>query len=289
MCAKSRPIPLFAFTWPAFMCLLIASRGIPPPLEALKLVLAMSFVGYSVYFYNDIRDLEDDLRNKELGNPIPASRPLGSSRLSMGRMWKFTAFSAVVGILIASTISIQVLILQLIFLALGILYSTEPVRIKRRFLGKTSCIVAGNAIATISGSLTLGVINPQVLYCILLNASLAGLLSPIWDIRDIRGDRISEMKTIPILWGPEMTVKLGLGVLVASELATLIGYSRLGFTFAMPILFTIIVVTMFYVIFPLLKEWNDPIKLNLVLFKRVFPLSTLLQISIYIGVLSIIS
>lgn len=289
MCAKSRPIPLFAFTWPAFMCLLIASRGVPPLLETLKLVLAMSFVGYSVYFYNDIRDLEDDLRNKELGNPIPASRPLGSGRVSMSRMWKLTIFSAICGILIASTINIKVLTLQLIFLVLGILYSSEPIRIKRRFLGKTSCIVVGNSIATISGSLTLGIINPQVLYCILLNASFAGLLSPVWDIRDLRGDRISKMKTIPVLWGPEMTLRLALGVLVASEGATLIGYSRLGFNLAMPILFSIIAVTMIYVIFPLLQEWNDPTKLNLILFKRVFPLYALLQIPIYIGVLSIIS
>lgn len=285
MCVRSRPIPLFGFTWPAFMCLLIASRGIPPLLETLKLVLAVSFVGFSVYFYNDIRDFEDDLRNKELGDPIPSSRPLGSGRVSMSRMWKFTAFSAVLGILIASTININVLFLQLIYLVIGILYSSEPVRLKRRFLGKTSSIVVGNVMATLSGSLTLGVLNPQVLYTILLNASYAGLLSPIWDIRDMRGDMISEMKTIPVLWGPEMTVRLALGVLAASEVATLIGYSRLGFTVAMPILFSIIIVTMIYIIFPLLKKWSDPIKLNVVLFKRVIPLYALLQIPIYIGAL----
>lgn len=287
MCAKSRPIPLFAFTWPAFMSLLIASRSVPPLLEALKLVLAVTFVSYSVYFYNDIRDYEDDLRNKELGNPVPASRPLGSGKISMSRMWKFTAFSAILGLFFAYTINFQVLVLQLIYFVMGILYSSEPIRIKRRFLGKTSTIVVGEVIATLSGSLTLGVLNSQVIYTLLLNASYAGLLSPIWDIRDMKGDRISRVKTIPVLWGPELTIRLALGILIASEVATLIGYSRMGFTFAMPILFSIIVGTMIYVIFPLLNEWNDPVKLNAVLFKKVFPLFNLLQIPIYIGALAL--
>jgi len=287
ICAKSRPIPLFAFTWPAFMCLMIASGGIPPLLESLKLVLAMTFVGYSVYFYNDIKDFEDDLRSKELGNPIPANRPLGRGIVSMSRMWKFTLFSAITGLVIASTINISVFLLQTAFLVLGILYSSEPLRLKKRYLGKSSTIVVGNVLATTSGGLTLGVINPQVLYTILLNASLAGLLSPIWDIRDLQGDKVSEVKTIPVLWGPEMTIRLALGVLVASEVATLIGYSRLGFSIAMPILFTIIIVTMMYVISPLLKGWINPVELNTILFKRVFPLYIILQIPIYIGVLNL--
>jgi len=266
---------------------MVASGGIPLLLEALKVVLAMSFVGYSVYFYNDIIDLEDDLRNKELGNPAPSSRPLGSGRVSMSRMWKFTIFSAIVGLFIAFTISIQVFILQLIFLVLGILYSTEPVRLKRRTLGKQAIIMAGGLMATISGALTLGIINTRVLYFILLNVLLNGILSPTADLRDIRGDRISEMKTIPILWGPEMTVRLILGVLVAIEVATLIGYSRLGFTVAMPILFTVIIVTLIYVVFPLLRRWNDPIYLNIVIFKKIFPLYILLHIPAYIGVLTL--
>ena len=266
---------------------MVASGGIPLLLEALKVVLAMSFVGYGVYFYNDIIDLEDDLRNRELGNPAPSSRPLGSGRVSMSRMWKFTIFSAIVGLFIAFTIGIQVFILQLIFLVLGILYSTEPVRLKRRTLGKQAIIMAGGLLATISGALTLGIINTQVLYFILLNVLLNGILSPTADLRDIRGDRISEMKTIPLLWGPEMTVRLILGVLVAMEFATLIGYSRLGFTVAMPILFTVIIVTLIYVVFPLLRRWNDPIYLNIVIYKKIFPLYILLHIPAYIGVLNL--
>lgn len=285
ICTKSRIEVIFVYTWPASICLLIASRGLPSPLEALKLILAVTFVGYSIYFYNDIRDLKDDLKSRELGNPTPANRPLGSGKISKSKLEKFTVFSAIFGVLVAFAINIKVFILQLMYIILGILYSTGPIRLKKRFLLKQITIAAGSIIAHLSGGLTLGVINAPILYLTAVSASLIIGGNPMMDLRDIRGDRVIGVKSLPVVWGPEMTVRLALGTLAAIGAASVIGYSRLGFNVAMPILVSIIIATLIYVLFPLLKRWNDPVYLNSVIFKKLFPLTLALQFTAFLGVL----
>jgi len=285
MCLKSRKEVIAISLWPAFIALLLASRGVPPPIEALKLILGTTFMGYGVYFYNDLRDLEDDLINQELGNPNPASRPLGSGKISKSRMWKFTVLSAILGILITFTINIQVLFLQLAYLALGILYSTEPFRLKKRFLMKQFTIAAGCALAQLSGGLTLGIINIPILYLMAITACLAIGVNPLLDLRDMRGDEVIGVKSIPLVWGPEITVRLALSMLAAIGVASIIGYLRVGFNITFPILTSIIIITWMYVVFPLLRKWNNPIFVNKVVLKRVVPLVLIIQFIIFLGVL----
>jgi len=253
----------------------------------LKLVFAVTFVGFSIYIFNDIIDFDYDLINKEFGNLTQAGRPYQNGAISKSIMMMFSVFSAICGLLVASSINLQVLILQLLFLLLGVLYSSKPFRLKSRFFIKNLTISAGVMISILSGSLALGVLNTQILYLITLNGFFSLVLTPVADIRDIEGDKRSGTKTIPVVWGPEMTVRLTLSVIVASEVATLIGYSRLGFTVALPILLTLISVSLIYTVFPLLKKWNDPIFTQTVLVKKIYPLYLFLQIPVLIGVLPI--
>lgn len=284
-CVKSRKEVVFIYTWPAVLCMLIASRGIPPLFEVLKLILAVTFVGYSVYFYNDIKDLEDDLKIKELGSPAQSRRPLGSGKISKSMLKKFAIFSAIIGVLVAFAINMQVFILQLAFIVLGLLYSTNPIRLKKRFLMKQLTIMAGLMIVHLSGSLTLGVINPLILFLMLVSVLLVIGINPLVDLRDIRGDRFVGVKTIPVIWGPEMTVRLALSVVTAIGAAYAIGYYSLGLSIALPILGAIIVVSWFYVILPLLRKWDDPVYLNIVLFKKVIPLYMMTQFFVFLGAL----
>ena len=277
----------FGYTWPAFVSLFIASRASPNLLLTLKLVLAVTFVGFSIYFINDVMDFDYDLINKEFGNLTQAGRPLQSGAISKSIMIMFGVFSAFFGLLLASSINLQVLILQLIFLLLGVLYSTKPFRFKSRFFIKNLTISAGVMISILSGGLSLGVLNTQILYLLTMNGFFSLVLTPVADIRDIEGDKKSGIKSIPIVWGPEMTIRLTLSVIVATEVATLIGYSRLGFTVALPILLTLISGSLIYTVFPLLKKWNDPVFTQTVLVKKIYPLYLLLQIPVLIGVLPI--
>jgi len=284
LCLKSRMVVLFVYTWAAGISLLLT--GAPLSLIViLKTLLAVTFVSYGIYFYNDIMDLEDDLKNKELGNPIPASRPLGRGLVSKKRMALYASISSIFGLTLSYLINMQVFLLQLIYIFMGILYSTEPIKLKKRFLLKQLTMASGLAISHLTGGFALGIINLPIIYITILNAALAVGVSPIMDLRDISGDKKIGIKTFPVVWGPELTIRLAIGVLISSEIATIVGYSRIGFNISMPILFTVIVVTLIYVISPLIKKWNDPYYLNVTLHKKVIPLLQLLQLTAVIGII----
>jgi len=65
--------------------------------------------------------------------------------------------------------------------------------------------------------------------------------------------------------------------------ATFLGYSRLGFTTALPILITMVLLALTYTSMPLLKRWDDPEFLNFLMFKRLVPLVLVLQLVPLIG------
>lgn len=287
-CVKSRIVVIFVFTWPALISYLVASRSAPPAslVDILKLMYTVSFVGFSVYFYNDLVDIQDDFKNKELGNPAQASRPFGSGLIQESLLKKFVVFSAATGLLVAYSINLRVLGLQLAYMILGFLYSAEPIRLKKRYLMKQPTIAMGCVLVNLVGALTAGVINTPILYMLAIHVVIAVGLNPILDVRDVRGDRIMGVKTVAVVWGPEMTVRLYFASIIAIGAATLLGYSRMGFNIAMPVLVSLIMGAWFYVSLPLLKGWDNPQFLNSLAYKKTFPLYIILQVVPLIGVLN---
>lgn len=285
-CAKSRKVVIFIYTWPTLVCFFIASRGLPLPIEALKLTAAVTLVGYGVYFYNDIYDLQDDIKNWEMGNLLKASRPLSSGKISEDLLAKFAVLSAALGLLVAYTIRVEVLLLQAAYLMLGFLYSTEPIRLKKRFLCKQLTISVGLVLANLSGAFAGGGITPPVLYIVAMNFSLALGVNPLVDLPDLQGDRVMGVKSIPSVLGPVMTVRFAIAVLAAIAAASVMGYAQLGFNMAMPILVTIIITALIYVTLPLLRRWDEAQFANVVLFKKMVPLYLILQIVPAIGILA---
>jgi len=286
-CMKSRKEVVFIYTWPALIGLLIASNGFLNIFETFKLIVAVTFIGYFVYFYNDLVDLEEDLKNRELGNPTPAGRPLGSGLVSKNLMIKFTVFSGTLGIITSYLINMNVFLIQLFAMILGIIYSTEPFRLKKRFVVKQLVVAAGVVIENFTGSLAVGGINLHVLYLAILNIIFILGINPLVDLRDIRGDKVSGIRTIPVVWGPQMTVRFTLGVLVAIGAANLIGYLNLGFNLAMMMLVFVIIGSLIYVVYPLLRKWDEPVFLASLINRKIIPLYMALQFTIFLGFLNI--
>lgn len=289
LCAKSRYVILFVYTWPAFIAYIIASYGSPSMdvLEVVRVILAVTLGAFSVYFYNDLTDLQDDIKNKEMGNPTPASRPIGTGMITEGRLKKFIVVSGVAGLILAYSLNLRVLALQSIYLFLGFLYSTEPIRLKKKFLMKQLIIAAGCTLSILTGALTIGMFTPPILYMILIHLILIIGLNPIMDVRDLRGDKIVGVKSIPVVWGPELTVRLYFVSLFAIGAATLIGYSQLGFNTAMPILVLLILAGWMYISLPLLKRWDDPMFLDALVSKKIFPFYLILQLVPLIGIMNL--
>lgn len=286
-CAKSRKVVVFVYTWPSFVCLMIASGGVPPLTDAVMLLGAVTLVGFGVYFYNDIMDLKDDLRNAELGNLTKANKPLGRGKVSKSLLARFAAVSAVTGLVLAFAIDVRVLLLQVTYLVLGVLYSTEPVRLKKRFICKQLTIGAGCIIANLSGGFAGGAISPAVIYMAAMNFSIAIGVNPVMDIPDLGGDEAMGVRTVASVLGPSMTVRVSLAVLAAIAAATAVGYAQIGFNQAVPILVTIIIAAWIYAATPLLKRWDEPEFANSLIFKKTFPLYLMLQFVPVLGVLTL--
>lgn len=288
-CVRSRPIVFFVYSLPTFWSYLIASWGTGgfSFFDALILFSSVSSMALSVYFFNDLSDLEDDLKNQELGNPAQARRVLMRDCVSESRFKQYIIFTGVLGLLLAYSINFTVFILQALNLILGYLYSAEPVRLKKRFLMKQFTIALGTTFCILIGAVAGGGVTSATLYMGIIHFIVNMGINPIMDVRDIRGDRIMGIKTIPVVWGPEVTVRLYFASFFVMGIATLLGYSRLGLNTALPILVSLILVAWLYVSIPLLKRWSDPVFLQSLIFKRVVPFYCIMQLVTLIGIMKL--
>ncbi len=287
ICVKSRKEVIGVYSWISIIGLFITFRGLPPPLLLLKLFFAMTGTSLGVYFYNDICDLKEDLSRGKILDLAPASRPLGRGLVSKRRMGVFSALMAVLGLTAAALINFEVLLAQLVFLALGFVYSTEPIKLKRIFLWKQITIGLGGAIAILSAGLAAGIITIQLLYLMGLYVIFAAGFTPLLDIKDMESDRIGRVKTIPIVWGPGFTIRLALATFTASAVTTWIGFYGLGFNIVLPILGTVVLASLAYVVYPLLGSLANPEHMLKTVYGRILPLYILLQFTVLLGSLSL--
>ena len=175
-CAMSRKIVLYIYTTSSFACLMLSFGGLPPLSEALRLLVAVTFAGYGVYFFNDLCDLKDDLKNFELGNPSQANRPLLKGTVSESHLIKFTCVSAFVGLVSALTLNLNVFFALALYLFLGFIYSQEPMRLKKRFVSKQLITASGHSLTVLSGALVLGVISAPIIFLIACQITTADFI-----------------------------------------------------------------------------------------------------------------
>ena len=289
MSVRSRPVVFFVYSLPTLWSYIIASWGTGrlTIFDAFILFSSISSISLSVYFFNDLSDLVDDLKNQELGNPVQALRVLGSERVSENRFKKFIIFTGVFGLVLAYSINYSVFILQVLFLILGYLYSAEPIRLKKRFMMKQFTIALATTFCILMGAVTGGGVTSATLYMGILHFIINMGINPIMDVRDIRGDRIMGIKSIPVIWGPEATVRLYFASFLVMGIASYLGYSQLGMNIALPILVGLILVAWLYVSIPLLKRWNDPIFLHSLIFTRLLPFYCIMQMVTLIGIMKL--
>jgi len=271
-CVKSRVIVIPAYTIPTLVQLFIVSNLRPNLFDVVKVFVSVIMVAYSIYWVNDLVDLQDDLKNKELGNPGPANRPIGSNLVSNNIYKFFIATNAIVGLLIGLTINFNIFIIQFLFFMLGILYSVEPIRLKKRPFLKNVTIAIGAVLITSSGAFVYRYITPLNIYYAFMNFLVAFTTPSMLDLRDFKGDMAMGLKTLPVVLGPIFTARMTIGVSLAIILSTFIGYIGIGFNVALPILVTIVMSAWFYVSYPLLKNWQDPVIVDKIAMKRIVPL-----------------
>jgi len=287
ICVKSRKIIIGVYSWLSINSLFIVYRGLPPSMLIFKLFLAMTGMALGVYLWNDVCDYEQDISDEGVEGLAPSSRPLGMGLVSKRRMGVFSALLVAFGLTASALINIEVLLAQLVFLVLGLLYSTEPIRLKRFFFVKQVMTALGGSISCLSAGLAVGIISVQLLYLMGLFVLFIVGANPLGDLKDIESDRAGGVKTIPILFGPEFTIKLALTTFTAAAATTWIGYLRLGFNIALPIIGTIVFIAWTYVMYPLLSQLSDLDYVVKRSYSRGMPLFFLLQIAVLVGSLPV--
>ena len=149
---------------------------------------------------NDYYDVEID----KIANPL---RPLITEKLTKQDVKYFFIVSGVISLILAAlcdliNAKVGITILTSIFLLLGICYSMPPIRIKSR--NPFSSVVI--SIVTSECLLIGGVLDHMTILSIIY-AVLFGLIvlfiSAAKDFKDIEGDRILQIPTVPIRYGAE--------------------------------------------------------------------------------------
>ena len=281
---KSRLKPvLMAYSWLSIVGLCVVYRGLPPPILLLKVFCAVTGVALGMYLWNDVCDFKQDMVGKEIMDQSPSGRPLVRGLVSKRRMGVFSALLVVLGLTASALINIEVLLIQLAFLVVYIVYSTEPLRLKRIFLWKQVTVSIGGAIACLTAGLAAGIITIQLLYLTGLYVLFLMGVNPLGDLRDIESDRAGGVKTVPIVWGPGTTIRLALATFTASAATTWIGFYGLGFNIALPIIGTIVFAAFVYVVYPLLDQLSDLEYVVDRLYSRGLPLFFILHIAVLLG------
>ncbi len=284
LCVRSRlKIVLISYSWLSVIGLFVTFRGFPPLLLFLKVFLAMTGMALGVYLWNDVCDFKQDMVGKNISDQSPSGRPLARGLVSKGRMEIFSALLVVSGLTVSALINLEVLLIQIAFLVVYVLYSTEPLRLKKIFLMKQVIIATGGAIACLTAGLAAGFITVQLRYLAVLFALFIIGAIPVGDLRDLEADRVGGVRTIPIVWGPEFTIRLALTTFTASAVSTWIGFLGFGFNVALPIIGTIVFIAFVYVVYPLLGHLNNLEYMVDRLYSRGMPLFLILQIAVLVG------
>jgi 4-hydroxybenzoate polyprenyltransferase len=242
---------------------------------------------YAAYWYNDYTDAEYDRIKEGEGETDRSKRPYTSGRITKNHFLAFIILTALAGLLIAYYINIYVFTVQLAYIFLGVIYSAEPIKLKKRIIGKQFVVMAGGVLSCLSGAMVIETVLPANMYSMVINGIIYTNGVILGDIRDIVGDRKIGARTLPVIFGPKFTVRFAIGGFVAVILAGLVGYYGVGFNVALPVLTTISMGAWIFTVYPIMRRWEDAAYVEKIVFKRVLPSNLFIQIIPLIGLLVI--
>lgn len=275
LCIRSRFSRAVIFPWATVMATFIATQGVPPMLPTIMVAIAGTLIALSIYISNDVADLATDRTNI-------VTRPVVQEKVSQRGALILSFVLSVAGIMIGLSINSITFLLCVAGVMLGFMYSFSPIYLKRRFLLKQLAVASGGLISSLTGGAAVGMISSSVIFAGFMFFTYAMAVVPIVDLGDIEGDRKEGRKTLPLIWGPEYTIRLAIAIMFAIIISGIVGYLQLGFNLALPILVSVIGLSCIYVFHPLLNRWHDYIYCRRLVIKITL-LHLLLQLSIVIG------
>jgi len=265
------------FIWATIIGVLIASRGLPTLTHLFYALLTAFFVVMAVYIYNDVMDYEYDKLNE-------LKRPVATGEVTRIEATILALSFASIGIVLSIFANKETLLLVLLFLTLGFLYSTPPIRLKHRYMAKPLVTAIGGFICSLLGGSLIGNFSIQVIYAAFIFFMLLIAGSSLADLTDIKGDKTGEVKNLTVLYGPRFAIKFAIAVFLSVIAITVIGYPFLGFNVLTPIIVTGGGTAFVWFAYSLLHRWQDPLFCRNTI-RKMIAINFLFQISFVLGVL----
>jgi len=239
----------FLYPWVTFVGLMIGSKG-QPPLFSMFLVLLISYLAsVSVYLLGDAVDIDIDKLN------VP-DRPLPSGSASQKDALLIVTFSGLTSLILAFLLNFEILAITMISLLVGYLYSLPFTRLKKRFLVKTAITASGGMLATFAGGAGMARLDMQVISAGISYFIYMAGVTTITDLRDMEGDRIHGIKTLPVVLGPSWTVKIALLEISFVGTFPLLFYCHTGFTVLFPMFALPVLISSVLSLYPLIYKWG---------------------------------
>ncbi len=157
--------------------------------QVIFLILAIFFSSGAGYAYNYISDKNEDLINNNKLNFFVSNKA--------GKLVIVGLIS--VGLLASMLLSLATMVFFLVWITSGLMYSL--LRVKEIFLLKNIYTGAQMALTFALGAFADSYVNADVLIYIPFFFLIGFILNILGDIKGCEGDRVSGVKTIPVLFG----------------------------------------------------------------------------------------
>ena len=197
--ALMKPVTWFAPAW-AYMCGTVASNGAHWTLAdmgriALGTLLAGPILCGLSQVVNDYCDREVDALNEP-------NRLIPSGQVSTRQVFITIGVLAVLSIGLALALGQSVALLTGLGMFLALVYSVHPIRAKRNgWIGNALVAIAYEGLPWLAGHVTFSSLTlVSVLIALLYSVGAHGIMT-INDFKSMDGDRVSGIRTIPVLHG----------------------------------------------------------------------------------------
>ena len=227
---------------------ILALSGIPSLGQIIAGFSCGFFISASALVLNDYFDLESDRINAP-------NRPLPSGMVSKSEIIYLTVFTTLLGLYSAFVLGMSVLIIGIIFWIIGVLYNWK---LKRTGLFGNIMVASSVAITFIIGGIAVG--NPWnvTVWSFGLMAFLVDLGEEISaDAMDLEGDKLQNSKSIAIVWGRKVALKVSsllFGLVILVSFFPLI-FGNLGNVYLLAM--TVIDANIIYFVYKLLRSKTD--------------------------------
>ncbi len=183
---------------------------------SILVVLTVYLAGFGAYLYNDLNDFHEDSINNEVTS-LTYDVTLYRTILVV------SIFSLSSALILGIYLSIYNLFIGLFSLLLAVAYSHPKVHLKSYFLIKTIATAVASVLAALVGVAAANHFSLQVWPFLALAFLISWAISPLNDVRDLTGDKISGRKTIPIVLGVKLTFIITCSAVILSLLSATIG------------------------------------------------------------------